>query len=145
MKKLTTILTATLLFFAASAFAYIPDEVPAKVQNALQKDFANASEVNWEKGENLYFATFSWNTTQVRAVFNVDGELLSTTRKLTLAQVPLKISLAVAKKYKGYAIMGDAVEIIADDQTSYQLSISNGVKTIALTSSANGDLETVEK
>src|ERR1700739_2287729 len=105
MKKSIVILT-TLVLFAISSFATIGDDVPAKVKTALQKDFSNALNIKWEKKDNNYSATFNWNSFDVPATFNEDGELLSTFRLLDFAQLPLKVSLAITEKYRGYAVTG---------------------------------------
>ena len=49
MKKLTTILTAIVLLFAASAFALNGEQVTAKVKFAFEKNFTKAKNVNWKK------------------------------------------------------------------------------------------------
>jgi hypothetical protein len=145
MKKLATILTAFVMLFTISAFAYRTDEIPARVKTALAKNFTNATNVTWQKGDNqgspLYLADFSWNLTNVKAAFDEQGNLLSISRKLTIAELPLKISLAVEKKYKDYTIQGDALEIIIDEQATYKFKISNGVQTINLTSDPTGFIE----
>jgi len=123
MKKLAITLTTVVLFFATSAFANKSDDVPGKVKNSFEKDFSNALNVTWEKNDNLYFANFSWNSSDVKAVFNADGDLLSTSRK-------------------GYKIEDNAIELISDDQTVYHFAISNDKEEIKLTSDANGNIET---
>lgn len=145
MKKLAITLTAAVLFFTAGAFAANKDEIPGKVQTAFQKDFFNAQSVTWQKSDNLYFANFSWNTSDIKAVFNSDGELLNTSRKVSIAELPLKITMAIEKKYKGYKIHDNAVEIIADDQTQYRVVISNDKEEITLTSDAGGSFGTENK
>jgi hypothetical protein len=142
MKKLAIILTAVVLFFSASAFANKSDDIPGKVKNSFQKDFSSALNVTWEKNDNLYFANFSWNSSDIKAVFNADGDLLSTSRKVNIAELPLKISMAVEKKYNGYKIEDNAIELVTDDQTVYHFAISNGKEEIKLTSDANGNIET---
>jgi hypothetical protein len=141
MKKLAITLTTAIMFFAASAFATKSDEIPGKVKTAFNKDFSNALSVTWEKNDNLYFANFSWNTSDVKAVFNADGELLSTSRKVSIGELPLKVTMAIEKKYKGYKIEDNAVEIIVDDQTAYHFAVSNDKEEIKLTSNTNGDIE----
>jgi hypothetical protein len=142
MKKLAITLTTVVLFFATSAFTNKSDDVPGKVKNSFEKDFSNALNVTWEKNDNLYFANFSWNSSDVKAVFNADGDLLSTSRKVNIAELPLKISMALEKKYKGYKIEDNAIELISDDQTVYHFAISNDKEEIKLTSDANGNIET---
>jgi hypothetical protein len=143
MKKLAIILT-TALFFTVCAFANKGDEIPGKVKTAFQKDFSTALNVTWEKNGDLYFANFNWNASTVKAAFNADGELLSTSRKLNVSELPLKITMAIEKKYKGYKIEDNAVEIIADDQATYNFAVSNDKKSIDLTSNANGDITEVK-
>jgi hypothetical protein len=141
MKKSVIILTTVALFFAGSAFADKSDEIPGKVKTAFAKDFSTALNVTWEKNNNLYFANFIWNASDIKAVFNADGDLLSTSRKVNISELPLKVTMAIEKKYKGYKIEDNAVEIISDDQTTYHFAVSNDKEEIKLTSDAYGDVE----
>jgi hypothetical protein len=140
MKKLAITLTAAALFFAASSFTVKGDNIPGKVKTAFEKDFVAAANAAWEKNENLYYVTFSWNSSDVKAVFNADGDLLNTSRKISIAQLPLKVTLAVQQKFKGYQLEDNAAEIVADDETTYRLAVSNGTKEIRLSSNASGDI-----
>jgi len=141
MKKSAITLTTMALFFAASSFTTKNrEDVPERVKSAFQKDFTTALNVSWEKNDNLYFANFNWNASDVKAAFNADGDLLSTSRKISIAQLPLKITLAIEKKYKGYRLEDNAMEIISDDETTYHFAVKNDAKELNLISNANGDI-----
>ena len=141
MKKLATILTAAAMFFTVSAFAARTDDVPAKVKAALEKSFANASNVNWQKSDELYNVTFTWDSYNVKATYNAEGNLLSMSRELGFTQLPLKVTMAITAKYKGYNVVGNVMEVISDDVTLYHLTIANDKETITLSSSIIGELD----
>lgn len=141
MKKLATILTAAVMFLTVNAFAARADDIPAKVKAAMEKSFVNASDVTWQKSDQLYNVSFTWNSYNVKATYNADGTLLSMSREIGFNQLPLKVIMAITKKYSGYKISDKVFEIISDDTTLYHLTIENDKETISLSSTLTGDLD----
>jgi hypothetical protein len=144
MKKVTTILTAIVLLFSATAFAAKGDTVTDQVKGAFEKDFVKAKNVTWQKNGDFYFASFVMNDMMVNAAYDDNGELVGTSRKIALAQVPLSVSLALTEKYSQYTIPDQVTELTYDGETKYQVFVSDEKKTIQLKIRSNGDI-TVEK
>ncbi len=142
MKKLTMILSAAVLLFSASAFATagVETTVNTKVKTAFQKDFSNAANVSWEKTSDFYVASFDVSNTQAEAAYNDQGELVGMSRKIATAELPLAVSLAIAKKYEGYQQAKAAVEITFENATSYYIAVANDKQTLKLKCAANGDI-----
>ena len=145
MKKLTTILTAIVLLFAATAFASGGEKVTTKVNVAFQKDFAKAENVNWAKTGDFYFATFVMNDNEVDAAYNEEGELIGISRKIETAQLPLIISLALSQKYSQYTFLNEATELSYDGETHYFVITKNSKQTLKLNCRSNGEISIDKK
>jgi hypothetical protein len=144
MKKLATVLTAVIMLFTATAFATEGSMITAKVKEAFEKDFQKAKNVNWEKQKDYYFASFTFNELELNAVYNEEGELIGTSRKIPTMQLPLNISVTLSQKYNDYLVQGDATELSYNGETHYFVTVSNAKKTLQLNFRPNGE-ETVDK
>ena len=145
MKKIKTLLTAVVLLLATTAFAYSGnpkdgDNVSAKVKAAFQQDFSHASSVSWKENSDFYFASFQLSGVSIDAAYNADGELVGTSRKIDLDQVPLAVSLELAKKYSGYSIYSQVTELNFEGQTSYYIDAQDNTQSLSLKCSGNGDI-----
>ena len=99
------------MLFTTIAFASEGSKITAKVTGAFEKDFQKAKNVNWEKAKDYYFASFIFNDHDLNAVYNEEGELLGTSRKIATAQLPLNISLTLSQKYNDYLMQEYATEL----------------------------------
>ncbi len=145
MKKFATVLTAIVMLFATSSFAMDGDNVSAKVKAAFENDFSKAKQVNWEKVSDFYFASFELNNAGVNAAYNEEGELVGTSRKIDAAQMPLAVSLELAKKYGEYTIAGHAFELTFEGQTSYYITADNSKQVLNLKCYSNGEINVESK
>ena len=101
MKTLATILTAVVIFISANSFTSA-DPVSDKIKVAFAKNFSTASDVQWEKINNNYFAVFTLNNQNASAAYNEEGELLATSRTITLSQMPINIPVELQNQYPHY-------------------------------------------
>ncbi len=146
MKKLQTILAAAALLFATSAFAAKgPTKVSSVVKKAFEQQFSTASNVNWEKEDNFYFATFRQNDRDISVAYDDNGELVGTSRSVTVDELPLSITMAIAEKYEGYKVGKNVSEISFEGENSYYLLVENNKQTIKLKCYSNGDMSVVSK
>ena len=145
MKKLVTVLTAAVMLFSSFAFATDSDKVNARVRNAFVNDFSNAAGVSWEKTSDFYFATFTINHIEVNAAYNDAGELLGTSRPLESNQLPISITLALAKKYDGYTVSKKALELTFEGDTRYYVTVSNDRQALKLKCSVSGNIDVERK
>jgi len=145
MKKVTAILTAAIMLFSTFAFASDNDQVSERVKSAFLKDFSNASKVSWEITNDHYFATFTLNQVEAKAAYNAAGDLVGTSRTIESSNLPLNISLALAKKYEGYTVSKIAIELIFEGDTRYYLSIANEKQILKLKCSSMGNFEVERK
>jgi hypothetical protein len=141
MKKSVTVLTAIVMLFASSAFALGDENVSPKVKAAFQNDFAAAKQVNWEKTSDFYFASFTLNNISIDAAYDETGELIGTSRKIDVSQVPLSVSLALSKNYAEYTPASRVIELSYEGVTSYYITVENNKQVLKLKCYSNGDIE----
>lgn len=145
MKKFKIVLTAIVMLLSISSFATEPDKVSQVVKAAFENDFSKASQVRWEKSNDFYFASFTLNNVNVDAAYTEAGELVGTSRRILLEQVPLSVSLAIAEKYKGYTVDKAAVELTFEGVTRYYVNVENESQALKLKCYSNGNLEVDSK
>ena len=105
MKKIKTVLTAIVMLFAVSAFAMEPVIVTPRVKAAFENDFAKATLVSWEKKSDFYFASFTLNDVNVDAAYDEDGNLVGTSRRIRVEQMPLAISLNICAMSDRFSLL----------------------------------------
>jgi hypothetical protein len=145
MKKVLTVLTAAAMLFSSVAFATDSDQVNARVKAAFLSDFSSASNVTWEKISACYVATFTMNQLETSAAYNEDGELVGTSREIASTQLPMNISVAIAKKYEGYSVSKKSLELVFDGLTNYYLAVENDHQLLKLKCSISGNIEVESK
>lgn len=145
MKKLKTMFAAVAILLATSAFASPgPEKISERVKAEFEKNFTGALNVNWEKKDDFYFASFKLNEKEVSAAYNESGELLGVSRVIETSQLPLNVSLAIANSYKDYAVANNVSEIVFDGQTNYYVNVETSQKVLKLKCNSYGEI-TVER
>ena len=140
MKKIKTLLAAFSMLLATTAFATDGVKLTAKVAASFRQDFSQASSVSWKVNSDLYFASFQLNGVSVDAAYTTDGELVGTARKLDIDQVPLAVSMEIAKKYSGYSVSANVLETNFEGQTSYYIDVQDNSQSLSLKCASNGDI-----
>ena len=143
MKKLTAIIAAFVLLISTSAFANTGtgiDNVSKTVKEAFEKNFSGAQQVSWEQTDNLYFATFSYNSKEVSAAYNEKGELIGVSRKLQLSDIPLNVSRALTQEFEGYTILNTVTEMLYEGQTVYYATAEGVSKILKLKCFSDGQV-----
>lgn len=145
MKKLKTMFAAVAILLATSAFASPgPEKISERVKAEFEKNFTGALNVNWEKKDDFYFASFKLNENEVSAAYNESGELLGVSRVIETSQLPLNVSLAITNRYKDYTVANNVSEIVFDGQTNYYVNVENSQKILKLKCNSYGEI-TVER
>jgi hypothetical protein len=145
MKRVTTILTAIVLLFSATAFAAKGDTVTELVKHAFDKDFVKAKNVSWQKTEDFYFASFIMNDLAVNAAYNADGQLVGTLRKVATTTLPLTVAMALSQNYAQYAIPAEVTELSYEGETKYMVYVSNEKKILQLKIKSDGEISVERK
>ena len=145
MKKVTTILAATILFFTATAFASAPEEATATVKTAFTKDFAKAQNATWRKTENIYFVNFTLNEKNVTVAYDENGEIAGTSRIIKKDELPMGVALQIAKSYSGYEIGNAITEVSANGHTSYYFTANSNKQLLNLKAESDGEISVESK
>jgi hypothetical protein len=142
MKKLITIATAITMLLSTSSFVAGEEnaDLNASVKASFNKEFSTATEISWQKKNEVLFASFTINNSQAEAAYNENGELLALSRQISYTQLPLSISVAIAEKYEGYKVATNATEITYEGQTNYYINVSDGKEILRLRSPVNGSI-----
>lgn len=143
MKKL--IITAMVaVSLATGAFAADTKSVNATVLNNFNKAFAAASDVSWTSTANYAKATFVLSNERIEAFYDFGGELIATSKAVTISQLPGKARDVLAKKYNGFSVK-EVIVIESPENTSYYLSAEKADQSIILKISDSGAVSTFKQ
>ena len=144
MKKLITAVVLSTILLVNAAFANKTETVNFKVENAFNQEFISAKEVNWQKTDNFYRASFKMNEELMTAYFTPDGELLGVIHNLLSTQLPINLQTSLKKDFDGYWIT-DLFECAKSDGNSYFITIHNADQVITLQSVDGASWSTYSK
>ena len=130
MKKLlfAALLTASL---ATSAFAKETNEVSYRVQNNFKSQFNQAQKVNWSVKSNFTKATFEEAGQKIEAFYDLNGNMIGTSRNITLNELPTGAKRAFAKSYGGYTVK-EAIRFEGTEEDAYYISAENEKENVIL-------------
>jgi hypothetical protein len=75
-------------------------------------------DVKWERQDYFDVATFTQKDQQMKAYFDIDGELVGTSIHTNMKALPAKAQSEIAKTYPGYAV----ADVILYDDNEEQIS-----------------------
>ena len=58
------------------------------------------------------------------AFFNLQGDLIATTNRMDLEDIPMYVKKVVTKKYSQYKV-NEAFELVSDDEVAYIIFVEN--------------------
>ena len=141
MKKIIIMLAIAI----SSLTAFASDEnVSSNVLSSFNKEFAGAKDVQWTTTNSYYKASFVFNDQFVSAFYQLDGELIATSRNISSLDLPISLQTNLKKNYSKYWI-SDLFEISTNDGTSYYITLDKADSKVVLKSSGNGNWETFRK
>jgi len=141
MKKIIVFLC---LFAALGATASAPPEVNEKVLKAFEETFAKATDVVWHEMANSYEARFKQSEIVIRASYDMDGNLLRTTRYYSEENLPINILTKLKKKYAGKSIFG-VTESATEDEVTYHIVLQDDKNWYVVKSDSWGSMELSKK
>lgn len=130
MKKI--ILTLAIAVSSIASFAS-EKNVTSEVLSAFNKEFTQAKEVEWTKGNNYFKATFILNDKHIAAFYNNEGELMGLTRNISSLDLPINLQTNLKKNYDGYWIT-DLFEVSNNEGTNYYIRLQKADATVVLES-----------
>jgi len=125
---------------ASSAFAG-PGNVNIRVLNNFNSAFKNASGTTWSATGNLAKATFINDNVKMEAFYSLEGELIGTTKGISMDEIPVKAKRSFAKKFNGYTVK-EAILFEGADETAYFISADNETESVIVKVSENEQVST---
>ena len=142
MKKL---FVAVLLTVAATAGAFAaPAKVNPTVLSSFKADFANAANVKWQIERDFIKAEFTTGTARMEAYYNADGNIIATSKSISLNEIPVNAKRSFAKKFAGYNAT-EAIKFTGFDETAYYISGENDKEKVILKVDENNQVSVYTK
>jgi len=130
MKKLFIALMVTFAA-ATSAFAKDVNKVTERAIHNFNYDFKGAQQVNWTSKNNFIKADFVLNGQRMEAFYNTSGEIIGTSKNITLDQLPTSAKRTFAKRYNGYTVK-EAIRFEGTEESAYYISAENEKESVIL-------------
>lgn len=139
MKKL---LFAALLAVSVATSAFAEGtNVNISVLNNFKTEFKNAANISWVSKDDFAKATFTVNNVKMEAFYNLQGELIGTSKSINLNELPVNAKRAFAKKYAGYTVK-EVIHFEQSDEAAYFLSAESETESIIFKVGHNEQLTT---
>jgi hypothetical protein len=144
MKKQLISLSLAVLVTISSAFAGNRDGASDKAIRSFNKEFAQATNVQWDTNREFQKATFELNGQLMFAYYSKDGELLAISRNITTAQLPMRLSASLKQQYGNYWI-SDLFEMASNNESSYYITLENAETVTVMRAVGSGGWELYRK
>jgi len=143
MKKVIIALGLMAITFGSTAIAS-DKEIDKTVQQAFNKEFAGAADVQWHANDQYVQVEFTFNSMRLAAYYNNEGETLAVVRNIYFSSLPLALQMNLKKIGKGYWIT-KICEVTTHDGTQYRVTLDNAEKTVELSSTGTSSWEIIKK
>ena len=130
MKKTITTFFAALMLISTVTFAQgiLPSE---KLQKEFSLEFAQATDVKWEKVADYYKASFIEDGQYFTVYFNASNKLESISRNIGTNMLPLSLQKDLKNKVSESSWIADCFELSLENGTEYYVVVeSENEKTI---------------
>jgi hypothetical protein len=129
MKKLfaTALIAISLI---TTAFA-TETKISYAVLSNFKTQFKNASDINWTITDAYTKATFVENQVKMEAFFSPAGELIGSSKGITLDQLSVKAKRNFAKKFGEYAVT-EAIRFEGVDESAYFIAARSEKETVVV-------------
>ncbi|WP_179374580.1 PepSY-like domain-containing protein [Winogradskyella wichelsiae] len=129
MKRLSLIvMTALALGFTSCSDDDDDDlnsaQVPNEITVALDSEFPNATDIEYEAFGEQYIADFEIDTVDYEALYNSDGTLVKYKYDSLTSEVPESVMTTIAADYDNRTI-DDAEILVIDSVNYYQIELNN--------------------
>lgn len=122
-----SILTLSVMGSSLMAQDIPASQVPTAVSNAFTQEYANPTDVDWEKKKKNFEVEFEVDGLDHKALYNAEGKLLMTKRDLREADLPPAITQKIAADYGNYEI-DDVDELVVEGKTYYQVELDGTLR-----------------
>jgi hypothetical protein len=132
-KKIAMLTTALILTFAASFASGTNKEIPNTIKNDFSRHFAAAKNVNWEKENDYYKASFAIQGSTLFVYYSSDDDFIGIAHNITSDKLPMMLQASLKMNYPGYWIT-DLVEYSVRHEPGYSIKLENADQSIILKS-----------
>ncbi len=143
MKKmlLTTLLLVSLI---TTALASGTKNVDIRVLRSFDASYRDAKNVSWSLKQSFVQVDFELNGKKLSAYYQPDGELIATSEKISLDDLPVNAKRKFAKKYGSYTVK-EALKFVTADEVAYFISAANETGTEIVKVNVAGFLSSYKK
>ncbi len=131
-KKIVLLMTAFILTLSV-CFANGTNGIPSRINTDFTRHFAEAKNVNWEKLDAYYKASFELNGSTFFAFYTDDAHFIGIAHYLTSNKLPIMLQADLKMDYKGYWIT-DLFEYSVNHEPGYSVTLENADQKITLKS-----------
>lgn len=143
MKKKLLMFTLLAGIFSASVLN-ASAEISKKALQSFHSVFGDAKHVKWTEYADRYIVTFTQDDILIKASYDKDGNLLSSTRYYKEQHLPLNILYKVKKDYPDKKI--DIVtEVSNSDGTVYFMNLKDSKGWMIVKSNQSAEIEVTDK
>lgn len=94
------------------------DDVSDQARDAFYTQYGDVPNVKWERQDYFDLANFVQDGKEMKAYFDIDGELVGTSIQTNLKAIPAKAQAEIAKRYSDYKVN----DVILYDDNEEQIS-----------------------
>jgi len=125
MKSLKLAAIALFATAAVSAQDLKNSEVPSNLMSDFEKEYANATDVEWEKESELYKVEFDINRKEHEIWYDTTGKITKKERELNDSDLPQAIKSKISSSYASFKI--DDIEMKEENgKTTYEIELKKG-------------------
>ena len=145
MKKIIATLAVIFSLTTSATYAYDGLSVSTAVLKSFSKEFKGARNASWEAlSDGLYKVTFNYETKDVQAFFDENGNVVATGSKISEEQLPFLVSKSLKSNYEGFN-KSEIIEYTMNGETQYLITVNDGKKAEILKISNQGDIAVYRK
>jgi hypothetical protein len=123
MKKTILIIASLLFVITMNAQKIKESEVPATIKTAFAKQFPGMKVEKWEKENGAYEAEFDNEKVETSVLFDNNGALLATEKKIEISELPLSVVDYVSKNLTGKKIKEASIITDAKETVTYEAEV----------------------
>ncbi len=142
MKKL--FITALLAIAVAAGALATPTKVSSAILANFNVDFKEASDVTWQIANDYTKAAFSTGDTKMEVYYNSTGNIIATSKGISLDELPVGAKRSFAKKFEGYNVI-EAIKFDGFDELSYYISGENDKESVILKVNEQNDVSVFKR
>lgn len=137
------IATLVALTINASAFAS-PVKVNAAILSKFNVQYATASNVSWSTTKDYVKAKFISGNVKMEVYYNFIGEVIGTSRNISLDELPVSAKRSFAKIFSGYEAK-EAIYFEGFDESAYYISGENEKESVIVKVDDNNGVSVFQK